>query len=306
MRKELEKRVEELLKEKVYLEYDEKYKCYIYKVDVPYGYNGISESYIKGIFNSKYPPRECINDDVCDYEAEVKDYLVDELIQECKNMQDVSIDMDDEDLIREYMIENIECNASDSYIWGDVLTTQIILQVEGEANEEFILNQVHDGELYDGSIKWLIEQQGYTKEDFLKLWNGEDSELENNAFLRSVVVEMENVTTSTNKLTLLTRMELKDIVEWNEFLESGMDTDGVLTIPKNIRIGLVDNWNGAGSCIEIKLEKDLKLPIKNIYDVKPDDYYRYSVDSVYGPTHWFWSNEEIKLPEEIKNKLFEK
>ena len=160
--------------------------------------------------------------------------------------------------------------------------------------------------MYDGSIKWLIEQQGYTKEDFLKLWNGEDSELENNAFLRSVVVEMENVTTSTNKLTLLTRMELKDIVEWNEFLESGMDTDGVLTIPKNIRIGLVDNWNGAGSCIEIKLEKDLKLPIKNIYDVKPDDYYRYSVDSVYGPTHWFWSNEEIKLPEEIKNKLFEK
>ena len=65
--------------------------------------------------------------------------------------------------------------------------------------------------------------------------------------------------------------------------------------------GLFSPWNGAGSVLEVELEKDVRLPVKFIYSALPDGASRWkygSVADVYGMCGSAWRDtlKEINIP----------
>ena len=63
-----------------------------------------------------------------------------------------------------------------------------------------------------------------------------------------------------------------------------------VVLSKDTACGLYDNWSGAGSVLEIELEKDVVLPLKFISSAWPDGGRGYSVANVYGICSSFWTD----------------
>ena len=70
---------------------------------------------------------------------------------------------------------------------------------------------------------------------------------------------------------------------------------GYVVIDKDTETGLFNPWNGSGSCFEIQLERDVKLPVKYIRAALPDGGDGYSVGSVYGMCGSAWKNGGVKV-----------
>jgi hypothetical protein len=83
-----------------------------------------------------------------------------------------------------------------------------------------------------------------------------------------------------NALTFFTKMTLKEFIDYQE-----NPTDLTISIEKNC--GLYDPWNGAGSVLEIELEKPVKIPKKYI-EMHIDGCRGYGVDEIYGMCSSFW------------------
>ena len=62
-----------------------------------------------------------------------------------------------------------------------------------------------------------------------------------------------------------------------------------IILDKKAVCGLYDTWNGAGSILEIKLEKDVVLPMKYISTAWPDGGRGYSLASAYGICSDMWT-----------------
>lgn len=63
-----------------------------------------------------------------------------------------------------------------------------------------------------------------------------------------------------------------------------------IRISKNIETcGLYDYWNGAGSNLDIHLEKDIVIPKEKVYRFVPDFYWDYSIKYCYGMTSNAWT-----------------
>ncbi|MDD2269238.1 MAG: hypothetical protein PHY15_06780 [Eubacteriales bacterium] len=165
-----------------------------------------------------------------------------------------------------------------------------ILLDAGDANYDYSLNAVYpcycgsyDEDILDeAGIVWLAESQGYSKEQLKAALY--ESECGDSRFLKSLRNEVLNTTTSLNAVTFFANMTLGECLTLNEKVAAG---ENVL-IPAGTPCGLYDPWNGAGSILEIELEKDIVLPAKNIDSILPDGTRGYSVSEIYGMCLSFW------------------
>ena len=127
-------------------------------------------------------------------------------------------------------------------------------------------------------------------------------EEEPDKFIESCIQELENLPSHMATLTFLVNMKLFDYFELREAMESEKELNdsyvledrkgkGTITISKDTMCGLFDVWSGGGSVLEIKLDKDVVLPIKCIWKAEIEtgkSEYGYSVDSVYGLVGSAW------------------
>lgn len=104
-----------------------------------------------------------------------------------------------------------------------------------------------------------------------------------NEFLESILSEIENVFYES-ELTFLHRFNGQVLLDYclNKF-ES-------LTIVKDTTCGLVCFYNGSGSLLEIKLEKDFIIPTNSI-NIFLDDMLNYSINEIYGFISSVWNNK---------------
>ena len=74
---------------------------------------------------------------------------------------------------------------------------------------------------------------------------------------------------------------------------------GTIRIRKDAMTGLFNSEDGAGSCFEIELEKDVEVPVKYIHTCQPDRYFHWCVKSVYDMPGSAWKDvlAEIKEPD---------
>ncbi len=158
----------------------------------------------------------------------------------------------------------------------------------GDGASEYTLNTLEPGYmgwLYGygyhiqnrASIAWLTKQQGYKKGDLSSALhcieeNGHDHELQ--GYIKSAAYEVCNELTSRNQLVFLLELTLEQIMLLFTCAQWGRQTGnwpGYVVLDKETRAGFFDAGSGSGSRMGIRPERDVKLPIKYISSVYPDD-----------------------------------
>lgn len=167
----------------------------------------------------------------------------------------------------------------------------------------------------DTSLSRLVEQQGHTMEELaatmkeyraffydeegsLRQHIGEDGNplkydqefklfsSTHNKFLTSLCCELENQGYEEGILTVLAEVSMRDFATM-------MKGDSVITMPADCMCGIFSPDHGAGSVLEVELEKPLVFTRDAIYDVQiegasPD--FGYNLDYVYGLVHNCWKS----------------
>ena len=191
--------------------------------------------------------------------------------------------------ISDFVSDHVFYTVPEDHYLGKQVEVDILLDA-GDANYDYSLNAVYpcycgsyDEDIPDeAGIVWLAESQGYSKEQLkAALYK---SECGDSRFLKSLRNEVLNTSTSLNAVTFFANMTLGECLTLNETVAVG---ENVL-IPAGTPCGLYDPWNGAGSILEIELEKDIVLPAKNIDSILPDGIRGYSVSEIYGMCLSFW------------------
>ena len=192
----------------------------------------------------------------------------------------------------------------------------------GNMNYDFTRDNVlnWDGQWSEGkfdkesSLLWLAKQQGKStllrkcvKESWNKWRNDKQQYKETteckDKFIVSAMQELANLCSHMGTMTFLVEMslfELFEIIEAIEvekelnksyFLEERKGT-GYIVLDKSTMCGLFNSWSGSGSVLEIECEKDIKIPIRCIFDVVVDGtkIYGYDVDEVYGLIGSAWGD----------------
>ena len=199
----------------------------------------------------------------------------------------------DEDAVIEWLREHLYYQLPVDHYLDQTVCVDLIVDT-GDGNYDFVLNDIFPH--YDGvygevisekaSVLWLSRQQGYKKRELNKaLYHRETN---GSVFMESLRTELANCSTHMNCLTFFAKMKVRELLRLNEALRG--ERKGKLLIPKGVPCGLYDPWNGAGSVLDIRLEKDVLLPLKFIDSALPDGGRGYSVASTYGICESLWKD----------------
>jgi len=205
-----------------------------------------------------------------------------------------------EDFIRDWVNDHVLFNYPYDHYLGQEVYLDIIVDT-GDGNYDYTMNELfgcnysHKGldDREESALVWLMQQQGYSMDaikDFV-----ENDNLQNSKLLTSIHQECLNTTTCMNSLTFFVKMSLGEALDLHEIVKNANPT-GQENLPTEIILdkstpcGLYDAWNGAGSVLEINLEKDVVLPVKFIDSAMPDGCRGYSVANIYGMLHSFWGD----------------
>lgn len=176
-----------------------------------------------------------------------------------------------------------------------------ILIDTGDGNYDYVLNCVYphyngdeDDEIDDkAALMWLTEQMGYTKEQLDKARKGTD--FGGSAYLKSVEQELANCASHMQQLVFLVSMTLGECLQLNQRIAASQNSEDFITVPRTVRCGLFDRWSGAGSVLEIKLEKDLRIPLKFIDAAIPDEaVFKWNISNVYAMCASVWRTELVR------------
>lgn len=218
---------------------------------------------------------------------------------------------DGADLLHDLLLELVYYQLPEEHFMKQSFRVDIMADT-GDGNCDYTLNSVYpcwyggyDARIDDrAGIVWLAKTQGYTKTRLwraLRLGDMRDP----TGFLESMRVELANLASSMSTVTFLVEMTLEQLMELNRLIRlqerEGRHYDsrknpycGYIVLDKNTETGLYDPWSGGGSCFEIQLEKDVRLPVKYIRSALPDGGDGYAVERVYGMCGSAWQHGGIK------------
>lgn len=138
------------------------------------------------------------------------------------------------------------------------------------------------------SVLWLAKQQGYSKDDFLDVFETKCRRTKS-GLLYDIYQELLN-SYNGGCVAVLTEMTLQQLIDINDAKNNNIF--GIVTIDKNTSVGLYDYANGGGGPFDIALEKDLDIPIAYIGECLADStvgsIQNYTLASVYGTNEAFW------------------
>ncbi|MDE7261786.1 MAG: hypothetical protein K2N78_06975 [Oscillospiraceae bacterium] len=218
---------------------------------------------------------------------------------------------EDEDEIHEILTEKVCFELPVKHFMSQSFRANIMVDT-GDGNYDYTLNSVYPCWYGDyksridskAGIVWLAKSQGYTK---TQLWKAlREGDMANpKGFLESMRVEVANIASSMCTVTFLVEMTLEALLELNRLIRlqdrNGHFYDatrnpycGYIILDKSTETGLYDPWSGGGSCFEIELERDVRLPVKYIRSALPDGGDGHSVERVYGMCGSAW-RDSVKL-----------
>lgn len=194
-----------------------------------------------------------------------------------------------EDFIRDWVHDNVFFNFPYDHFLKQEVNVDILVDT-GDGDYDYTLNNFASYNAIknetinnESSILWLVNQQGYSKSQLNKAVR--NREYDGSKFLNSVVTECENVTTHMNALAFFIKMTLGEFIQFIENKTS-------ITLDTESSCGLYDLWGGAGSVLEIALDKPVTIPAKFI-ETHIDGARGYGVDDVYGMSNDFWRDSLI-------------
>ena len=199
---------------------------------------------------------------------------------------------DNAEFIEDWVRNHLYFNYPDEHFLKQRICVDILVDT-GDGNYDYVLNDIypHYGGRYGepvhekASVLWLIRQQGYGKRMLNRALRHE--EYSGSVLMESIRTELHNCASHMNALTFFVEMTVQQLLELQETMES--EPERSLVLDKSAACGLYDVWSGAGSLLEIQLEKDVVLPLKYISTALPDGGRGYSVANVYAMCSSFWT-----------------
>ena len=268
-----------------------------------------SDETVRKICRSEVP-RETFDEKIFESFENAEMEYENELLEKIREREEIAAALEsgalDEDELTDYVREHHYVKLPYDHYLNQDLIIDIIVDA-GDGNSDFTINQPFAS--WDGrndkiidensAILWLARQQGYKKSELTQALR--DQECRQSKFLKSVLQEVENTSTHMNALTFLVKMTLK---EWFKLHDAINQEDqhhpkrskgrGFVMLDKTTTCGLYDPWGGAGSVLEIQLERDVRLPIRFIDSAWPDGARGYSVTEIYGLCSSAWTDDAIK------------
>jgi hypothetical protein len=273
----------------------------------------LSTETLKKIFNANHP-REYFGDMLSDWSSDYAcNYGYDELESEIKK----ELTEEEKELYAEYNSDIWEYIQQEIYFYynsedfNNDIDVNIMLDV-GNGKTDYtcdsVLNWDGDGSFDErSSILWLAKQQGKAAElqNACKAVHRDDGnyldrKVQKDKFIESCVQELENLSSYMGTLTFLVKMSLFQLFDLLEIQKAEYISEAkydprknpsksYLTLGKSTMCGLYNPWSGAGSVLEIELDKDVDIPIKFCeFCVDGCKMRGYDVNEVYGLTGNCW------------------
>ncbi len=198
----------------------------------------------------------------------------------------------EDDLILEIIQEVVSIVPPSKHFLKQSVLANIFIDT-GDGNYDFSLNPHYPcfygnrwGEPIDSKagIVWLAKQQGYTKKQLQNALDEGDM-VNPKGFLQSCRVEEANLSCSMPVVAFLVEMELQELINLNVLIrltDAFKSNYSYIVLDKETVSGLYDPFNGGGGPLNLRLEKDVKIPIKYIRSALPDGCDGYSMRSCYG------------------------
>lgn len=284
----------------------------------------IGDSTLKEILSAGDPYQEFydkMEEWFLDARLDDENRLFDEVLDKCFH-NDLSDE--DKDYLRDYLREVFEIDTPTDHFLKQPVCINIMMDT-GDGNLDFVSNSSVSPCWYGGdnhiidpraSLLWLSKTQGYNK---TQLQNAlKEGDMDNpHGFLNTCRVEVANLSSHMSTVTFLVKMTLDQALLLNRLI-GFQDRDGrhyydtrfnpncgSLVVGKETEVGLYDPWSGAGSLLEIQLEKDVRIPIKYIWTALPDGGQGYAIKSVYGTNDSLWKEtvKKFQIPRELKTLI---
>lgn len=318
-RKKLEARVEKALEQEYsYLKTNDGYEVEIY---ADYRDEMDAATAIE-ILEAKHP-RQTFYEKLWEWYMQVEMQEIDSIIDKVKEILESNSKLfpdgmsdKDEETLTEYVKERVYVTLPERHYLKQEFYVNICLDT-GDGNYDYVHNATrpcwygqYDDKLHDtASILWLARQQGYTKTQLWKVLSAEsrDDVADQGEFLLSMRQEVANCCSQCQQLHFLVKMTFEECIELNALIKlqdrNGRHYDtrknpycGYIVLDKTTETGLFDRWNGSGSVFEIKLDKDVRIPIRFIASALPDsERDGHSLSRVYGMCRSVWRDTLKKI-----------
>lgn len=317
----LKERIKEIIQKSYYPNEDGGIEIY-----TDYRDRELSDKFLYEIMTSDNPRGtfdEAINEWESDYSWEYGEPELFKCIEKSLSDEEKELYDANEEELKEWTQENF-------YFYYDRNDFNVEVKVNlmldtGDMNYDFTKNNILNycaswygeaGEIpKESSILWLAKQmkkatklreacRNQYREDGYYV----DREKESDPFIESVIQELENLTCHMSTLTFLLKMDLFEYFELREAMKiekplfsynyEDRKGTGYIVVSKDTMCGLFNPWQGGGSVLEIELDKDLKIPVKAIWQAEIEtgkSNYGYSVDSVYGLVGSAWNGTVKKI-----------
>lgn len=274
---------------------------------------------LKKICNDDHPREkfwELLDEWYRDCEWEYADNVIKRVLED----EDVAelIENLDADEVRELIRDQFYIRYPEKHFLKEDVLVDLVIDT-GDLNYDFTSNSIgghfdasDDSIPEDSSLLWLARQQGYKKSE-LKKALVERGKCES-PLLKSIYVETANCSTHMNALVFLVKMTLEQYFNLRDAIDieekrnkssylSERTGRGYLVLSKDTTCGLYDSWNGSGSVLEIKLEKDVRLPFRCIASADHDGCHGYGIREIYGCGSELWSDDAVKEIHPMKKPL---
>lgn len=165
-------------------------------------------------------------------------------------------------------------------------------------------------------IEWIKNRDGeddlYVRTQLTELCQEYDIKIfkyDRSNFVETCITELENCSHYMTALQFMVKMPLKQIIEIKQKIadmENDKDFDkynpteckkdyGYIVLDKSTYCGLFETWGDGGSLMEIELEKDVKLPLKYLWNIIDNKGYQDCCSVV--ESCWRETIKEINLKE---------
>lgn len=299
------KNIKELVKD--YLEENHAWKKkadgnYHFEIYVDYR-DEIDDSTAQEVLESDYP-RDTLTEKLWDWyqesEWDILDNLVDDFKEQTnpKLLEDANIIEDgnlDDEMIREEFMDNICVDYPEDWALEQEFCFNVIVS-NGDDNYDFWLNEHivdEDGKVDESAEKaglvWLAKQQGYTLEELVEVLKNVDV-ADPKTFLGTIQQEVANGY-GCEALTFCVKMTLGQAIKLKEKMKSSQN--GSIVLDKRTTCGLFDLWDGSGSILDIRCDKDIEIPFNNIWKLYIDESSSNSygsIHNVYGTDSSLWKD----------------
>ena len=265
-----------------------------------------NEEFINKLFDTnsnQYTPKDKFYDEIADSTWSDWEDIVFDIVDEC--FKDADIDLNEleydgeiDEVDRMVLVEYAKEQVYDRVSFddgADYLASKLDLNVGIYSKTEIDWN--HDIDNDDlKTLEPLIKSQGKTLDEFKEFYKAyinagsNSNKIKNDGkFFRSLAEELAGAQTGELTLVFGSHMTLQEAFD--------LYKDSTIKVSSDCKlIGLVDEMNGSGGTLEIKLEKPIDLNRKD-YIIAPEargsrkTNIGYSIDYIYGLTPEAWGNK---------------